>query len=345
MASFHAALRGTGLGIPSKVLTNEDLAKFVDTNDEWIRTRTGIRERRLLDREKGESLSLLGAQAAQEALDKAGIKAEELDAVICCTATPDTWMPISASRILGHLRGRVAVDVFTADLNAACSGYLAGLHVANNFIRSGLHKKVLVVGGDIFSSIIDWTDRTTCILFGDGVGASVLEAVEEADASTAPVILGARFGTLADFDHFLAVEGGGSAAPFTSAEFESRKKRPVISMNGQEVFKLACKHMAQKAHEVLADSGYTTRDVRWFVPHQANLRIIEMVARMAEMPMDRVYVNVDRWGNTSAGTVAVALAEMQRGGMLKKGDLVLLDVFGGGFTYGAMLLRWGTDAT
>jgi len=199
MASFHAALRGTGLGIPSKVLTNEDLAKFVDTNDEWIRTRTGIRERRLLDREKGESLSLLGAQAAQEALDKAGIKAEELDAVICCTATPDTWMPISASRILGHLRGRVAVDVFTADLNAACSGYLAGLHVANNFIRSGLHKKVLVVGGDIFSSIIDWTDRTTCILFGDGVGASVLEAVEEADASTAPVILGARFGTLADF--------------------------------------------------------------------------------------------------------------------------------------------------
>jgi 3-oxoacyl-[acyl-carrier-protein] synthase-3 len=221
------------------------------------------------------------------------------------------------------------------DLNAACSGFVTGLHTADAFLRSGSAKCALVIGGDIFSSILDWSDRGTCVLFGDGAGAAVLECCE-GDPSRDSCIIATKLATLPDPEEFLSVKGGGSKHP---PGVESIVK-PVITMNGREVFKAASRSMVQVAKDVLASAGYKPSDLRWLVPHQANLRIIENVAQMADFPMERVFTNLDRWGNTSAATVAICLAEMQERDLLKKGDLVLLDVFGGGYTYGATLLRW-----
>lgn len=333
---IRSRILGTGLGVPSKVLTNFDLEKIVETSDEWIRTRTGIRERRFVDRDKGETLSSIGLQGAREAIARAGITPDQIDFVFCCTATPDTTMPISAARIAGVLGCDRAGAL---DINAACSGFVSGLHLADAMIRAGFHKHILVVGADVFSSIIDWTDRTTCVLFGDGAGAAILGATSDADPSRDSMVLHSRIYQQFDHAEHLALLGGGSRTPPSHPRY-GKEDKPYVTMTGQEVFKAGTRAMAQVGREVVEGAGYKLSDIDWLVPHQANIRIIEMVAKLLEFPTEKTYVNVDRWGNSSAATVAICLAEMQQKGLLKKGQLVLLDVFGGGFTYGAMLLRW-----
>jgi len=324
---LKARIAGVGLGLPSKVLTNDDLSKFVDTSDEWIQTRTGIKERRVVNREAGEDHLAIALAACQEALQKANCKPEEIDLIICATMSPDTWMPNASARLSGALN---APQSATYDLNSACTGFLAALSTADCFIRSGRMKKVLVVAAEAFSSILDWNDRKTCVLFGDGAGAALLEAVPGDDPLSSGII-DFKLGTICDSAESLTVPGGATRFP---------EKRMHILMQGQEVFKTGSRAMAEVAHEVLVKTNTQPESIDWFVPHQANLRIIEMVAKIAEIPKEKIYVNVDRWGNTSAATIAICLAEMDRQGLLKRGQLILLDAFGGGFTYGAMLLRW-----
>lgn len=334
--AIRSRIVGTGLGTPSKVVTNVDLEKFVETSDEWIRTRTGIRERRFVDRDKNESLSSLCIQAGKSAMERAGVKPEEITLVICATATPDTVMPISAVRIA---TGVGAMKAGAFDLNAACSGFISGLHLADGLIRAGNHKHVLVIGGDVFSSILDWSDRTTCVLFGDGAGAAVVQGFESKDAATDSMILGSKLFHVFDREENLALKGGGSRTPSHSPRF-GKEEKPYITMLGQEVFKVGTRAMAEAGRAVVEQCGLTMNDIDWLVPHQANIRIIEMVAKLLEFPVEKTYVNVDRWGNSSAGTVPICLAEMEEKGLLKKGQIVLLDVFGGGYTYGATLMRW-----
>lgn len=327
----------TGIGIPSKVITNFDLEKMVETTDEWIRTRTGIRERRAVDQSKGEGLAFLGAEAAKKAFAKCSVKPQEIDLIICCTATPDTFLPMSSSRI-GDLLG---ISPATFDLNSACSGFVSGLNTADAFIRSGIYKNILLIGGDVFSTgVLDWTDRNTCVLFGDGVGAAILSRSENLDTTKDPMVIHSILHTIFDKEENLAVKGGGSRSPSTHPNYRTVDS-PHITMSGQDVFKMGSRCMAQVAVELFEKTGYGPLDIKWLVPHQANIRIIEMVAKLLEFPMEKVFVNLDRWGNTSAGTVIICLAEMEEKGLLKPGDLVMLDVFGGGYTYGASLIRWG----
>ncbi len=325
---IRARITGTGLGVPSKVITNADLEKMVETSDEWISSRTGIKERRVVDRDKGETNSSLSIAACLEALHKADLNAKDIDLVVCCTATPDTMMPITASRVV---HGVGAVNAASFDLNSACTGFVAGLNVVDNLIRAGAYKKVLLIGSDLFSSIIDWTDRKTCVLFGDGAGAVVVEAVEVKDEDTESLIIGSKLYTEFDINESLAVKNGGSRNPET---------RGFVNMSGQEVFKAGSRGMAKAAADIVQRFNVSLDQIKWFIPHQANRRICEMVAKLLNFPLERVYMNLDTWGNTSAGTIAICLGEMNRKGLLKKGDLLLLDAFGGGYTYGAVLLRW-----
>jgi 3-oxoacyl-[acyl-carrier-protein] synthase-3 len=323
---------GTGLGIPSRVLTNKDLEKLVETSDDWISSRTGIKERRVIQSET-ESNSSISISAAKEALERSSTKASEIDLVIVCTATPDTWMPITAARLVGEL-GAIRAGAF--DLNAACSGFVTGLSVADAFLRSGTYKKILLIGSDVFSTITDWSDRTTCVLFGDGAGAVVLESFESQNSATESQILGSVLKSEFDRNMNLAVLGGGSLHPHR----DLKGHKPYITMNGGEVFKSGTRAMAAVATELLEKLNFPVEKVDWLIPHQANRRIIEMVGKLLNFPLEKTYVNVDRWGNTSAGTVAICLAEMNQQGLLKKGQNVLLVAFGGGFTAGATLLRW-----
>lgn len=330
---IRSRIVGTGLGVPSRTLTNSDLEKLVETSDEWIVSRTGIRSRRIIDPSK-ESGASLSVQAARNALARSGIQASEIEAVILCTATPDTWMPISAARVAGALGVPFALCM---DVNAACSGFVTGLSIADAYIRSDSYKQILVIGTDIFSTITDWKDRGTCVLFGDGAGAAVVKKIEVSpNDSMAPGILGFVMRNRFDANHDLAVMGGGSLHPLGNLG----GFKPTITMNGPEVFKMGTRSMAEAAAAVMEKCGVKAEDIDWLVPHQANRRIIEKVAEMTDFPMEKVYVNVDRWGNTSAGTVAIGLSEMVDQGLLKPGQLVLLTVFGGGFTYGAALVRW-----
>ncbi len=333
---YSARILGTGLGTPSKVLTNSELEKFVDTSDEWIRSRTGIRERKLIDRDKGESLTSIALLAAEQALKNSEVKASELDLVVLGTTSPDTLMPGTSSRIAGAL-GLSKIPAL--DINAACSGFMFAMHTVDALVRSGTYKKVLVIGGEHISSILNWEDRTTCVLFGDGAGAVVVESFENADRSKDSMILGSKIYTHFDESGALSVAAGGSRFPAHHPE-TGKTVFEHITMNGQDVFKVGSRAMAEAAKDVLKICGVRSEDVKWFVPHQANLRIIEMVAQLLQFPMDRVFVNIDRWANTSAGTIPICLAEMNTQGLLKRGDLILIDTFGGGFSYGAMLIRW-----
>ncbi|MBS1982586.1 MAG: beta-ketoacyl-ACP synthase 3, partial [Bdellovibrionales bacterium] len=250
---------------------------------------------------------------------------------------PDTVLPNTAARVAGALGCLSTTGAL--DVNTACAGFVTGLHMADGLIRGGLHKNVLVIGTDVFSHVLDWTDRTTCVLFGDGAGAVVVTAVDSNDEQNDSIILGSKLFHIFDHAEALSIKAGGSRTPFSSPRFNV-EERPYVTMQGQDVFKMGTRGMAQAAEEVLKLCGVDKHQLDWFVPHQANIRIIEMVAKLLDMSMDKVYVNIDRWGNSSAATVPVCLAEMNRAGMLKKGQLVLLDVFGGGFAYGALLMRW-----
>jgi 3-oxoacyl-[acyl-carrier-protein] synthase-3 len=318
---------GTGSYLPERVLSNFDLEKTLDTSDEWIVTRTGIRERRIAG--EGEYTSDLGTRAAEQALDMAGLSAQDIDLILVATVTGDFSWPATACLVQSQLG---ADHAFAFDLSAACSGFIYGLATADSFLRAGTAKRVLVIGAEIFSRIVDWEDRTTCVLFGDGAGAVVLER-EEGDRG----VLSTHLHTDGSNWELLYQLGFGSRNPASGG---GNKKLPYIQMQGNEVFKIAVRSLYEVALEALKANDLTVDDVDFFIPHQANRRILEATAKRLDLPLEKVVMNVDRVGNTSGASIPVALDELNRSGRLKEGDILLLDAFGGGFTWGAALIRW-----
>ena len=318
-------IAGTGSYLPEKVLTNADLIKFVDTSDEWIVARTGIRERHVAA--EGETTSDLAYHASVRAMEAAGVTAQDIDLIVVGTTTPDLIFPSTAC-LLQHRLGANGCPAF--DVNAACSGFIYGLTVADKFIRSGAARTVLVVGAETLTRMLDWSDRGTCVLFGDGAGAVVLKADSEA-------------GILSTHLH---ADGGkkellwnpvGVSVGFRPGEPNAGVK---VLMSGNDVFKHAVKALDAVVEETLEANGLDRHDIDWLIPHQANLRIIEATAKRLDMPMERVIVTVDKHGNTSSGSVPLALDEAVRSGKVQRGQLVLLEAFGGGFTWGSALLRY-----
>ena len=322
---IHSRIAGTGSYLPEKVVTNDDLSKVVDTSDEWIRTRTGIRQRHVAA--DGQTSSDMGHQAALKAIEAAGIEPSEIDLIVVGTTTPDYVFPSTACLIQQKL-GVAGCAAF--DVNAACSGFLFALSVADQFIRTGSARTVLVVGVETLTRMVDWTDRTTCVLFGDGAGAVVLKA----DADTG--ILSTHLHADGNKRDLLCCPVGVSAG-FDNSQPNAGVR---ITMAGNEVFKHAVKALDSVVDEALEANGLDKSNLDWLIPHQANLRIIEATAKRLDMPMERVIVTVDRHGNTSAGSVPLALDEAVRSGRVQRGQLLLLEAFGGGFTWGAALLRY-----
>lgn len=321
---MYSRIAGTGSYLPENIVTNKDLEKRVETTDEWIQSRTGIRERRIAA--EGETTSDLAYHASMRALEAAGVKASELDLIVLGTTTPDIIFPSTAC-LLQHRLG--ANGCAAMDVNAACSGFVYALGVANAFIRSGQAKKALVVGAETLTRMLDWNDRSTCVLFGDGAGAVVLEASEE------PGIITTKLHADGGYKHLLYNPVG------VSAGFKDEPNHGVrVMMTGNEVFKVAVKTLDRIVGETLEAAGMSESDIDWLIPHQANLRIIEATAKRLKMPMDRVIVTVDRHGNTSSGSVPLALDEAVRSGKVQRGQTVLLEAFGGGFTWASALLRY-----
>ena len=325
VSQVFARIAGTGSYLPEKVLTNEDLTKFVDTSDEWIAARTGIRERHVAA--EGETTSDLAFHAATRALEAAGITAQEVDLIVVGTTTPDLIFPSTAC-LLQHRLGASGCPAF--DVNAACSGFIYALTVADKFIRSGAAKTVLVVGAETLTRMLDWNDRATCVLFGDGAGAVVLKAdTETGILSTHMHADGAK--------KELLWNPVGVSVGFKPEEHNAGVR---VLMTGNEVFKHAVKALDSVVEEALEANGLDRHEIDWLIPHQANLRIIEATAKRLDMPMERVVVTVDKHGNTSSGSVPLALDEAVRSGKVQRGQLVLLEAFGGGFTWGSALLRY-----
>lgn len=325
-----AAITAVGGYVPDYILTNAELETMVETSDEWIKSRTGISERRIL---KGENkgISAMAAPAVQNLLDSRGINAEEIDCLICCTVTPDMIFPATANIICDKIG---AVNAFGFDLSAACSGFLFGVTTGTSFIESGRYKKVVVVGADKMSAIVDYTDRTTCVLFGDAAGAILLEPNTEGYGIQDSILRSDGSGA-----QFLKMAAGGSARP---ASIETvMAKEHVIYQEGQQVFKFAVKGMADVSYELLQKNNLTGDDIAWLVPHQANKRIIDATANRMGLSMDKVMINIQRYGNTTSATIPLCLWEWQN--QLKKDDLIVLAAFGGGFTWGATLIRWAYD--
>ncbi|MFN3702529.1 beta-ketoacyl-ACP synthase III [Thermomonas sp.] len=322
---IYARIAGTGSYLPEKVLTNDDLAKMVDTSDEWIAARTGIRERHVAA--EGETTSDLGYRAALRALEAAGVAADEIDLIVVGTTTPDLIFPSTAC-LIQHKLGIAGCPAF--DVNAACSGFIYALTIADKFIRSGAAKTALVIGAETLTRMLDWSDRGTCVLFGDGAGAAVLKA----DTDTG--ILSTHMHADGSKKELLWNPVGVSAG-FKPEEHNAGVR---VMMTGNEVFKHAVKALDAVVDEALESSGLDRGAIDWLVPHQANLRIIEATAKRLAMPMDRVVVTVDRHGNTSSGSVPLALDEAVRSGRVQRGQLLLLEAFGGGFTWGSALLRY-----
>lgn len=319
---------GTGSYVPERVLTNHDLEKMVETSDEWIRTRTGIRERRIA--REDQAASDLGAEAAKAALADAQVAAENVDVIICATITPDMGFPNTACFIQKAIGAKKA---FCFDIEAACSGFIYALEVGRGLIASGAARTALVVAAEKISAILDWKDRNTCVLFGDAAGAAVLQA-----SGAKHGIMAGSFGSDGSLAELLMLPGGGSRHP--ASEKTVREGMHFLKMAGREVFKHAVTNMVQASKDALAKSGLTVDDVQWIIPHQANLRIIDAIADRLGAPREKVVVNLDKYGNTSAATIAVALDELARGGKLKKHDKILMVAFGGGFTWGAMVVEW-----
>ncbi len=315
---------GCGSYLPARVVTNAELAERVDTTDEWIRQRTGIRERRMA--EDGELTSDMGVKAAEEALAMARMTGDDLDLIICATSTPDETFPATATRIqdrLGMRRGAAF------DVQAVCTGFIYALAVADNFIRLGQARTALVVGAETFSRILDWDDRSTCVLFGDGAGAVVLQA-NEGNGAKESGILSTHIYSDGRYHDALYVDGGPSSTGTVGH----------LRMEGREVFRHAVVRMSEAIDTALETNGLSVADIDWLVPHQANLRIIEAMARRLKLPQDRVVVTVDRHANTSAASIPLALCEAVRDQRIRSGDLILMEAMGGGFTWGSALLRW-----
>lgn len=320
MTQPRARIIGTGSYLPAKVLSNDTLAGRVDTSDEWIVERTGIRRRHIAA--EGEYTSDLAVAAARRALDAAGLEAAEIDLIVVATATPDQTFPSTATTVQDKLGLR---DCTSFDVAAVCSGFLYGISIVDAMIRSGQHKRALLIGAETFSRILDWEDRTTCVLFGDGAGAVVVEA-QESEAG----ILATRLHADGAHNQLLYVDGGPSTTQTVGK----------LRMAGKEVFRHAVVNLAAVVREVLEAAGETQEEIDWVVPHQANLRILDATARKLGLGMDRVVVTVDEHANTSAASVPLALDAAVRDGRISKGDLVILEAMGGGFTWGASAVRW-----
>lgn len=327
MSKIHAAITAVNGYVPEYVLTNKELESIVDTTDEWITSRTGIKERRIL---KGEGLgtSDMAVHAVNGLLKKRGITAEEIELIIFCTTTPDLPFPASAN-ILADKIG--AKNAWGYDLQAACSGFIYGVSTGAQFIESGKHKKVLVVGGDKMSSIINYEDRTTCIIFGDGCGAVLLEPNEEGFGVIDSILRSDGSGR-----QFLHQKAGGSARPASHETVDN--KEHFVYQEGQAVFKFAVTNMADVAAEIMDRNNLTSEDVKWLVPHQANKRIIDATASRMGVGSEKVMINIQRYGNTTNGTIPLCLWEWES--QLKKGDNIILAAFGGGFTWGSVYLKW-----
>ncbi|MBN1823287.1 MAG: ketoacyl-ACP synthase III [Endomicrobiales bacterium] len=325
---YGVSILGTGSFLPPKVLTNADLEKMVQTSDEWITTRTGIKERRIADEKT--ATSDLAIEASKKALEEAGVKAEEIEEIIVATITPDMFFPSTACYVQKGL-GIKSCAAF--DIAAACSGFIYGMSIAKTHIETGLYKKVLLIGAETLSKITDWTDRNTCVLFGDGAGAMVLGRSENGENGVLSVFMGAD----GNYDYLLNMPGGGSRNPCCQKTIDERLN--FLKMSGKEVFKVAVTKMVEAAEEALRISGKELKDIALVIPHQANKRIIDAIAKKLDFPLERVFVNLDKYGNVSAATTIIGLDEARKDGTVKKGDLVELVAFGGGFTWGATLIK------
>lgn len=328
MSLIRAKITGVGHYLPEKRLTNKELEELVDTNDEWIRSRTGIAERRILE-DKDKATAFMGTIAAQEALDDAGVSAEELDVIIFATVTPDYLFPATGALVQNRLGAK---NAFAFDLSAACSGYLYALSNGAALIESGRYKKVMVIGADKMSAIVDYTDRNTCILFGDGAGATLLEASND-EMGIQDFVLH----TDGDEENLLFQHAGGSLNPATHETVEM--KQHCVRQEGRVVFKRATEGMADVSLEIMKKNNLSPEDVDWLVPHQANLRIIDATARRMGLSNEKVMINIDKYGNTTSATIPLCLYEWKD--QLKYGENVILSAFGGGFTWGAVYMKWG----
>ncbi len=331
MSKITAAITAVGGFVPKDILTNKDLEKIVDTTDEWIKTRTGIEQRHIL-KEEGAATSDLGVGAVEDLLKKRGIAPEEIDLLICCTVTPDMAFPATANIICDKIGAK---NAWGFDLGAACSGFLYGLTTASKFIETGTHKKVLVVGADKMSSIVDYTDRTTCVIFGDGAGAVLLEPSEEEVG-----VLDSKLYSDGSGRVYLHQKAGGSLRPASHESIDA--KEHYIFQDGRPVFKAAVTNMADVSAEIMDRNNLSADDVAYLVPHQANLRIIDATARRMGVSDEKVMINIQKYGNTTSGTIPLCLNDWEK--KLKKGDNIVLAAFGGGFTWGAVYVKWAYNA-
>ena len=331
MGKINAAITGVQGYVPDYVLTNKELETLVDTNDEWIVSRTGVKERRIL-KEEGKGSSELGTQAIKGLLAKTNTSADEIDLIICATATPDMVFPSTACIIANNVGAK---NAFAYDLMAACSGFLFALSTASKFIETGTYKKVIVVGADKMSSIVDYTERATCIIFGDGAGAVLLEPTEDGLGIQDAILRSDGAGM-----EFLHMKAGGSAKPASHATIDA--KEHYIFQDGQPVFKAAVKSMADVSAEIMERNNLSADDVAWLVPHQANKRIIDATARRMGVGNEKVMLNIEKYGNTTNGTIPLCLWEWEN--KLNKGDNIILAAFGGGFTWGSIFIKWAYDS-
>jgi 3-oxoacyl-[acyl-carrier-protein] synthase-3 len=329
MGKITAAITGVQGYVPEKVMTNFDLEKIIDTSDEWITTRTGIKERRILE---GEPTSEIGVRAVNKLLEKKGIDPKEIDLVICGTVTPDYPFPSTANVISDKVG---MTNAWSFDVSAACSGFIYALATGSQFIETGKYKKVIVIGADKMTSILNYEDRATCVIFGDGGGAVLLEPNEEGLGVIDSVLKSDGSGR-----KFLVQPAGGSANPPTHETVD--KRMHYVHQEGKQVFKFAVTNMADVSAEIMERNNLTSEDVDWLVPHQANLRIIDATANRMGLPKEKVMVNIQKYGNTTAGTLPLCLWDWEK--KLKKGDNLVLSAFGGGFTWGAIFLKWAYNS-
>src|SRR5881296_909208 len=327
-AGRTVSIIGTGSYVPDKRLTNADLSRMVDTSDEWITTRTGIKERRIAA--KDELTSDMATKAALQALEQAKVKPDDVDLILVATATPDMLFPATACFVQRKLGAKNAACL---DVSAACAGFLFGIEIAQQFITSHTHDTVLVIGAEKLTSITNWTDRNTCVLFGDGAGAAVLR-----HRGSAHGVISTHIGSDGQYTDILFMPGGGSRCPITRENVDLHLQ--TIHMTGKEVYKQAVTAMLGAAQKALEQAGLSIEDIACVIPHQANVRIIEAIADRLKIPLDRFFVNLDRYGNTSAAAVAIALDEANRSGRIKHGDYVLMVVFGGGLSWASTILEW-----
>ncbi|HEY3424204.1 MAG TPA: beta-ketoacyl-ACP synthase III [Negativicutes bacterium] len=330
--SKSVGILGIGCYVPEHIVTNQDLEKIVETSDEWIVDRTGIRERRIAGAET--ATSDLAALAAEKALADANVTADEIELIIVATATPDMSFPSVACLVQDKIQ---ATKAAAFDLVAGCSGFVYALVVGSQFVKAGLYNKILVIGAETLSKILDWNDRNTCVLFGDGAGAAVLGQVADGYG-----ILGVELGADGSGGDFLKLPAGGSRLPANVDTVNDRLH--FVHMNGNEVFKFAIKIMGEAAAKALHNAGLSSVDVDWLIPHQANIRIIQSAAKRLKLPMDKVVVNVDKYGNTSAASIPIALDEAVRDGRVKNGDNIVLVGFGAGLTWASCVIKWGREA-